>query len=134
MGARGCKDCITAAVMKCGRCTSTVCARHQLAPGRRCETCEHDWHDDAPTRRAAKVIFAPPIAILSGGLLFGLLLPVSLGGAIGAVIMCAIACGTAVGAGAGACQLVERSARAMFLREHAGRLPAARLLSSPRHR
>jgi len=30
--------------------------------------------------------------------------------------------------------LVDRSARAMFLREQAGGLPAARLLPSPRHR
>ena len=87
-----------------------------------------------PTRRAAKLIFAPSIAIFSGGLLFGLLLPVSLGGAIGAAIMCALACGTAVGAGTGVCRLVDRSARAMFLRERSGGLPPVRLLPSPRHR
>src|SRR4029077_17296326 len=115
----------------CGRCTATRCARHALAPGRRCDACEREWCDEAPTRRAAKLIFAPPIAILSGGLLFGLLLPVSLGGAVGAAVMCALACGTAVGAGAGACRVVDRSARAMFLRERAGGLPPARLLSSP---
>ena len=80
------------------------------------------------------MIFAPPVAILAGGLLFGLLLPVSLGGAIGAAIMCSIACGTAVGAGAGACRVVDRTARAMFLRERSGGLPAARLLPAPRHR
>ena len=79
-------------------------------------------------------MFAPPIAILSGGLLFGLLLPVSIGGAIGAALMCALACVTAVATGAGACHLVERSARAMFLRERVGGLPVARLLPSPRHR
>src|SRR6476646_4890233 len=101
MGARRCSDCITAPVMKCGRCTATRCERHALAPGRRCEACEREWREELPTRRAAKLIFAPPIAILSGGLLFGLLLPVSLGGAVGAVIMCAIVCGSAVGAGAG---------------------------------
>jgi hypothetical protein len=120
--------------MRCGRCTTTRCAKHALAPGKRCERCERDWSEDAPTRRAAKLIFAPPIAILAGGLLFGLLLPVSLGGAIGAGIMCAVACGTAVGAGAGACRIVDRSARALFLRERAGGLPPARLLPSPRHR
>jgi hypothetical protein len=118
--------------MKCGRCTSTRCARHALAAGKRCDGCERDWQDEAPTRRAAKLIFAPPIAILSGGLLFGLLLPVSLGGAIGAAFMCALACGTAVGAGTAACRLVDRSARAMFLRERAGGLPPARLLPSPK--
>lgn len=131
---RACNDCVAAPVMKCGRCTTTRCARHALEPGQRCDSCEADWQAEAPTRRAAKLIFAPPIAILSGGLLFGLLLPVSLGGAVGAAIMCALACGTAVGTGAGACHLVDRSARAMFLREHAGRLPPARLLPSPRHR
>ena len=80
------------------------------------------------------MIFAPPVGILAGGLLFGLLLPVSIGGAIGAAIMCTLACGTAVGAGAGACKVVDRSARAMFLRERGGELPAARLLPAPRHR
>src|SRR5580765_6354365 len=134
MGANRCTDCISRPVMKCGRCTTTRCARHALQPGVRCGGCERDWQEEAPTRRAAKLIFAPPIAILTGGLLFGLLLPVSLGGAIGAVIMCAIACGTAVCAGAGACRLVDRSSRAMFLRERAGGLPPARLLPAPRHR
>ena len=108
---------------------ATFCDEHALAPGVRCGACEQDFADDAATRRAAKVIFAPPVAILCGGILFGLLLPVSLGGAIGAFVMCSIACGTAVGAGAGACRVVDRSARALFLRERAGRLPAARLLT-----
>ena len=113
---------------------ATRCAAHVLAPGVRCPACEREWREDAPTRRAAKLIFAPPVALLTGGLLFGLLLPVSIGGAVGAAVMCALACGTAVGAGAGTCSLVDRSARAMFLRERAGGLPAARLLPSPRHR
>src|SRR3954463_14042485 len=131
---RRCDDCATQPVMKCGRCTRARCARHALAPGQRCDACERDYQEEASTRRAAKLIFEPPIAILSGGLLFGMLLPVSLGGATGAAIMCALACGTAVGAGAGACRVVDRSARAMFLRERAGGLPPARLLPSPRHR
>jgi hypothetical protein len=67
-------------------------------------------------------------------MLFGLLLPVSIGGAIGAAVMAALSCGTGVAVGAGACRLVDRSARAMFLRERAGTLPPARLLPSPRHR
>jgi hypothetical protein len=134
MARRPCEDCTTTPVMRCGRCTTTRCARHALRPGERCDRCERDWADDAPTRRAAKVIFAPPIAILTGGLLFGLLLPVSAGGAIGAALMCALACVTAVGAGTGACRVVDRSARALFLRERAGGLPPARLLPSPRHR
>lgn len=133
MGAtRQCKECISAPVMKCGRCTSTRCARHALAEGRRCDGCERDYADEAVTRRNAKLLFAPPIAVLVGGLLFGLLLPVSLGGALGAAIMCALACGFAVGAGTGACRLVDHSARAMFLRERAGGLPPMRLLPAPR--
>lgn len=120
--------------MRCGRCTTTRCAQHAIAPGRRCDDCERDWADEAPTRRAAKLIFAPPIALFAGGVLFGLLLPISVGGAVGATIMAALACGTAVTAGAGACGVVERNARAMFLRERAGSLPAARLLPSRSHR
>lgn len=105
---------------------------HALLPGERCTGCEQDWKEEAPTRRAAKLIFVPPIALLAGGLLFGLLLPVSIGGVIGATVMAALACGTGVGAGAGACRLVDRSARALFLRERAGGLPAARLLTDGR--
>jgi hypothetical protein len=134
MGARDCDACLTAPVMRCGRCTNSRCEAHAFEPGQRCDICELDWVAEAPTRRAAKLIFAPPLAILAGGMLFGLLLPVSIGGAIGAVIMCAIACSIAVGAGAGACRLVDRSARALFLRERAGALPAARLLTTSRHR
>jgi hypothetical protein len=131
---RVCADCTDVPVMRCARCTVTRCERHALRAGERCTRCERDWTDEAPTRRAAKLIFVPPIAILAGGLLFGLLLPVSIGGAIGATLMCALACATAVGAGAGACRLVDHSARALFLRERSGGLPAARLLPSPRHR
>jgi hypothetical protein len=105
-----------------------------MPPGQRCEACEREWQDEAVTRRSAKLIFAPPIAILSGGVLFGLLLPVSIGGAFGAAVMCMLACAAALGTGAGMCRLVDRSARALFLREHAGTLPPARLLPHPRHR
>ena len=120
--------------MRCGRCNTTRCVLHALDAGERCDRCEYDWQDDLVTRRAAKLIFAPPLAIFAGGLLFGLLLPVSLGGAIGAAVMCALACLTALAAGAGVCRLVDRSARAMFLREYTGGLPPARLLPSPRQR
>jgi hypothetical protein len=118
--------------MKCGRCAITRCERHALAPGKRCEGCERDWSEEAPTRRAAKLIFAPPIALLVGGLLMGLLLPVTLGGAFATALICSIVCGVAVGAGAGACKLVDESSRALFLREKSGSLPTARLLPSPR--
>jgi hypothetical protein len=135
MGAARCTDCVTRAVMRCGRCNNTRCKLHVLPGLQRCERCERDWDDEAVTRRAAKLIFAPPLAILAGGLLFGLLLPISIGGAaVGAAIMCALACVTAVAVGAGTCQLVDHSARAMFLRERADGLPRARLLPSPRHR
>lgn len=121
-------------VMGCGRCNTTRCMAHALAAGERCNYCERDWDDDAVTRRAAKLIFVPPVAILSAGLLFGLFLPVSIGGAIGAAILCALACVTGIAAGTAVSRLVDRSARAMFLREHGGGLPAARLLPSQRHR
>jgi hypothetical protein len=131
MGPRACKDCVASPVMKCGRCTATRCQRHALAANLRCDRCERDWQAEAPTRRAAKLIFVPPIALLVGGLLFGLLLPISFS-AIGAAIMCALVCGLAVGAGAGACRLVDHSSRVMFLRERAGGLPPMRLLSAPK--
>ena len=131
MAARACKECVTSPVMKCGRCTNTRCARHALADNRRCDRCERDWQEEAPTRRAAKLIFAPPIAILAGGLLFGLLLPVSFT-ALGAAIMCAFVCCIAVGTGAAACRLLDHSSRVLFLRERADRLPPARLLPSPK--
>ncbi len=64
----------------------------------------------------------------------GLLMPISLGGAIGATIMAAIACGTAVSVGAGICKVVDRSSRALFLRERGTGVPTARLLAAPRDR
>ena len=118
--------------MRCGRCTRTRCAAHPLAPGQRCPGCELDWHDEAPTRLNAKLLLAPPIAVLTGGVVFGLLLPDTIGGVVGATLMAALVSGTAVTAGVGACRIVDRTARAMFLREHAGALPPARLLPSPK--
>jgi hypothetical protein len=118
--------------MRCGRCNTTRCECHALQPGERCDRCERDWREESVTRRAAKVIFAPPLAIFTGGLLFGLLLPVSLGGVVGAVVMCALACAIAVATAAGVCRLVDHSARALFLRERTTGLPPARLLPAPR--
>ena len=118
--------------MRCGRCTRTRCEAHALVAGTRCEQCERDYAEEAPTRRAAKLMFVPTVAVFVGGLFFGLLLPVSLGGALGAALMCALVCAAGVGAGAGTCRLVDRNARALFLRERAGGLPPARLLPSPR--
>ncbi len=119
--------------MRCARCATTRCDVHPLGPGERCEGCENDWEEEAPTRRQVKVLFAPPIGILAGGVLFGLLLPISVGGLVGVTIMGAVAAGTAVGAGAGMCKFVDRSARALFLRQRTAGLPAARLLAAPRH-
>ena len=133
MGARPCDACVSCPVMRCGRCACTRCALHALGTAERCDGCERDWADEAVTRRQAKVLFVPPIALLAGGVLFGLLLPVSIGGLIGAAVMSALACGTAIAAGAGMCKVVDRSARALFLRERAGGLPTARLLAAPRH-
>ena len=127
MGASHCDACLDAPVMKCHRCTTTRCAAHALGESQRCEGCERDWRDEAPTRRAAKMIFAPPIAIFSGGLLFGLLVPVSL---VGVAVIAMVALAAAVGAGASTCRVVDRSARALFLRERSGGLPPARLLPS----
>jgi hypothetical protein len=130
---RRCHDCVEAPVVTCGRCSTTRCARHQFKAGERCSACEREFREDARTRRAVKVIFAPPIGLFSGGALFTLLLPVTLGGAFGAAVMCALACVVAVGTSAGMCSLVDRSARAMFLREKSPGLPAARLLPPGRH-
>jgi hypothetical protein len=120
--------------MRCGRCNNMRCETHALAAGQRCDRCELDWQDERVTRSAAKLIFAPPLAIFVGGVLFGLLLPISLGGLLGAAVMCAVACSIAFATGAGVCRLVDHSARAMFLRERTLGLPPARLLPSPRHR
>nr|HEX4316621.1 hypothetical protein [Kofleriaceae bacterium] len=125
-----CRDCVDQPAVRCGRCRTTACERHAFAARSRCDACERDWADEAPTRRAAKMIFAPPLAVLVGGFVFGVLLPVSIGGAFGAAVMCALACAAAYGAGAGACSFVDRTARGLFLRERAAALPAARLLPS----
>ena len=132
MGASGCTSCAKRPVMRCGRCNATRCEVHALDAGERCDHCERDWEDDSVTRCAAKLIFAPPLAIFVGGVLFALLLPVSLGGILGAAVLCALACSLAFATGAGVCRLVDHSARAMFLRERTGGLPPARLLPAPR--
>jgi hypothetical protein len=129
-----CPDCVARPVTRCGRCTLTQCAAHALAPGSRCARCERDWDDESSTRSRTKVMLAPPLAVLAGGMLFGLLMPISIGGAIGAALLCTVSSAVALGVGSAACHLVDRSARALFLRERAGALPAARLLPSPRHR
>jgi hypothetical protein len=123
--ADGCTDCTEHPRVRCGRCAVTACAVHAFRSGERCPACERDWLDEAPTRRNAKLMFAPALAVLAGGLVFGVL---SFGGALGAAVMCALACTTAYATGIAACRFVDRTARALFLREHAAALPAARLL------
>jgi hypothetical protein len=128
-----CTDCLEKPAVRCGRCSATRCSAHALAPGERCDACEAAYTDGALTRRQVKVMFAPPLAVLVGGILFGLMLPITMGGAVGAAIMCALACTATIGAGLGACRLVDRAARAQFLRQRSLALPAARLLPARRH-
>lgn len=130
MGSRRCTACIESPVMTCGRCSTTRCESHMLESGKRCPGCERDYRDEARTRRAVKLIFAPAVGLFSGGILFAV---ITLGGALGTAVMCAIACAAAVGSALGVCSLVDRSARAMFLRERSPGLPAARLLPPGRH-
>jgi hypothetical protein len=98
----------------------------------RCSACEAEWDADAPVRRSAKHIFVPPIAILTGGVSFGLLLPLFLGGVIGATAVAGAATLVATMASLGTCRVIDGAARAGFLREHARALPAARIVR--RHR
>lgn len=116
--------------MTCGRCSTTRCARHAFEPGKRCTGCEREYGDDARTRRAVKLIFAPAVGVFTGGMMFAV---ISLGGVIGATIACAVACATAVGSSGAVCSLVDKSARAMFLRQRSSGLPAARMLPPGRH-
>jgi hypothetical protein len=125
MGSRACAACTEKPVMTCGRCTTTQCARHALKPGQRCKACERDYADEAKTRRAVKLIFAPPLGLFCGGAFFAL---VTLGGAIGTAVMCAVACALAVGSSTALCVFVDRSARAMFMRQRALGVPEARML------
>jgi hypothetical protein len=98
----------------------------------RCGACESEWDADVSVRRSAKHIFVPPIAILAGGVAFGLLFPLFLGGAIGATAVAGAATLVGTAAGLGTCRVIDGAARAGFLREHARQLPAARIVR--RHR
>lgn len=118
--------------MACGRCAAPRCARHALNAGQRCGACEREYRDEARTRRNVKLMFAPSVTLLTGGMLLGLSIPLSLG-VVGALAVCVVVSALAVGAGAGTCSLVERTSRAMFLRERNAGVPAARLLPSGKH-
>lgn len=127
-----CEKCREAPLTRCGRCGISLCFRHSPLPGRRCDACEAEWESDRPVRASAKQIFVPPIAIIAGGAAFGLLMPLLLGGTIGATAVAGFATLVGTVAGGGACRLIDHSARAAFLREHARALPAARLVTRRR--
>ena len=133
MGAR-CTDCDSRPVTRCGRCGRGLCRPHIPDRSRRCTACEAEWYDDGGTRRALQQMFAPPAFVLAGGLCFGLLLPVlfALPFTIGATLTAAVATTVGFAAAVGACRLVESTARAQFLRQHARSLPEARVVKLPR--
>jgi hypothetical protein len=114
--------------MRCGRCGAALCRAHAPSPGRRCAGCEADWRDDRATRRTAKALFAPPVAVVAAGITFGALAPVLAAGAISAGLSLLVA-GTAAALGTvGMGRTVDRAARAAFLREKSRLLPAARVV------
>jgi hypothetical protein len=79
-------------------------------------------------------MFAPPVFVLAGGLTFGILLPVlfALPFTLGATIVAAVATLVGFAAAGGTVRLVDRTARAQFLREHALALPEARVIRLPK--
>lgn len=81
-------------------------------------------------------MFAPPTFVLAGGLTFGMLLPLlfALPFAAGVTLIAAAATGAGFSAAVGACRLVDRAARAQFLREHARALPRATVLRVTKRR
>ncbi|MFT3699513.1 MAG: hypothetical protein QM831_40575 [Kofleriaceae bacterium] len=101
--------------------------RHAFPSGERCVACERDYQEEAMSRRAVKLIFALPVGLFSGGLLLALMMHFSIG-ALAIAVMAAIACAVAAGSAVAMCALVDRTARAMFLREKSPGLPEARLL------
>src|ERR1700733_4444453 len=123
MGSRRCSDCVESPIVMCGRCSATRCARHQFKPGQRCSSCERDFKSDVMGRRAVKLIFAPALGVFCGGLFLALMMPIA--GPFGALVVGTLACMVAVGSGYGLCSLVDRSARALFLRETSLALPPA---------
>jgi len=129
--ARRCGDCDLRPVTRCGRCNTALCRAHVPGRARRCAICEADYQGDHGTRRALQQMFAPPAFVLAGGLMFGLLLPLlfALPFSVGAIVVAGIATLTGFGAALGACRLVDTTARAQFLREHApSGLPEARVI------
>jgi len=78
-------------------------------------------------------MFAPPAFVLAGGLTFGMLLPVlfALPFSVGAAVVAVLATSVGFAAASGTCHLVESTARAQFLKEHAMGLPVARVVRLP---
>ncbi|MCB9564847.1 MAG: hypothetical protein H6709_18865 [Kofleriaceae bacterium] len=132
---RRCGDCDAHAVARCGRCNAPVCRRHQPRLGQRCGGCEADWADDLPVRRMLQRLFAPPAFVLAGGASFLFMMPVliALPFSIGAPLVATLAALVGFGASVGTYRLVERAARAQFLREHARALPVARVVRGRTH-
>jgi hypothetical protein len=125
-----CRECAHEPVTRCGRCSVGLCNLHVPGRGHRCVRCEAEWSDDGRARRALQHMFAPPAFVLAAGITFGLLLPVlfALPFTVGATLVAAIATSVGFGAAVGTCRLVESTARAQFLREHARTLPEARVI------
>lgn len=126
----GCPDCATSPASRCGRCGLGVCLSHVPARATRCARCEAEWVADRQTRRLLQQMFAPPAFVLAAGLTFGVLLPVllALPFTVGATFVAAVATSAGFGAAVGTCRLVDQTARAQFLREHARALPEARVV------
>ncbi len=131
-----CDRCEAQPAARCGRCEAPLCATHRPPRGRRCRTCERDWADEAPTRRTLQRLFAPSACVLSGGLTFLFLMPVliALPFSLGAPLVAALASSVGLSGAVATYRLVERAARAQFLREHARALPVARVVRSVRLR
>lgn len=119
---------------RCARCNAALCAAHRPAAGERCAACELEWQDEAPTRRSLQRLFVPSACVLAGGTTLLALLPVlvALPFAIAGPVVAALATTTGLSSGVATYRLVERAARAQFLREHARGLPVARVVRARR--
>jgi hypothetical protein len=125
-----CPDCDARPLTRCARCDASLCDAHRPAREARCAACEREWTDELPTRRALQRLFAPSATVMSGGLTFLFLMPVlmALPFSLGAPLVAALATAVGLSGGVATYRLVNRAARAQFLREHARALPVARVV------
>ncbi|MEZ4358728.1 MAG: hypothetical protein R3B48_00995 [Kofleriaceae bacterium] len=79
-------------------------------------------------RHASKVMFAPPVMILVGGVVFGTIAPL-LGGLLGAVAVSLITAGSTFTAGVAVCGAVDGASRWLLSRHRQRLLPMARVVS-----